>query len=369
MTDTEKTFDELMRTSYDDLGIEGSPFTFPAVLRRFAAWVVSFDYRLFAVAIWSLHRCWGIVGLLNRHPIAVSWCRLARKYSLKDALGIATAVRDLDKHATFRNGCQTLQYRNCLQAMFYRGSFVDAFFSQGEWTRTEFTHPLQRPSHFVPGIPSHRFYEAESFEWKDRLEAAYDEIREEVVRLMNDHNQAFGTFHAEFDTSVAGWNTFNFYVNGRRQTANCELCPKSAEIADAMLEFEEGELTMFSALNAGSYIPPHVGPLNGILRVHLPLLVSPECGLRVGGEDVTWEAGKILIFDDSFVHNVWNHSEEVRVVLFFNAWHPCLSKEERLALANLRRAYNDTPIGRHWLKHQEKSRPSTFQSMSAGIAS
>jgi aspartate beta-hydroxylase len=244
--------------------------------------------------------------------------------------------------------------------MFYRGAFLDPFFKQGAWCRTDFTHPHQQPQYFIPGIPSRRFYDAQQFEWRTRLEQNFAEIREELLGLLNVHGNEFGAFTTEFDNTVPGWNTFNFYVNGRRQDENCRRAPCTARIADELLEHEEGELTMFSALNPHSHIPPHVGPLNGILRCHLPLLAPDGCGLRVGGQTVVWETGKLLIFDDSFVHEVWNRSDKIRIVLFFNAWHPCLSLAERQALAELRRSYHNTPVGRHWTKQQETQRTSTM---------
>lgn len=357
----EPTFDELMQVTYQDVGISGPPFAFPAFIRRIVAWCVSFDVRLWAFSVWILHRTWGFFGQFNANPLAKSWSTLARQYSLRDAVQLARAVRELDQHPTFQHGCRELKFRNCLEAMYYRGSFLDAFYRQGHWKQTEYTHPHQRPSYFVPGIPAHQFYDPQKFDWAAELEHDFSELREELNGLLPQHDDAFGTFVTEFDNAIAGWNTFPFYANGRRQTQNCLKAPVAAAVAQRLLEYEEGELTMFSALNAGSYIPPHVGPLNGILRGHLPLLVSDGCGLKVGEIECSWQEGKVLVFDDSFVHTVWNHSPQVRIVLFFNIWHPCLSEAERQALANLRRAYNQTSFGRNWLKRQEESRTSTMQ--------
>lgn len=366
MSADEKTFQELIQATFDEFGIDGSPFVFPVWLRRLVARVVSFHPSLFAIALVVLHRVWGFVGRNYENDLGRAWARLALKFSYHDGIRLARAIRDLDQHPTFQNGCRELGFRNCLEAMFYRAAFLDPFFAQGPWEQTEFTHPHQQPQYFVPGIPSQRYYDKEDFEWTPMLEESFETLREEVLSIIqNDHQQQFGEFCTELENLMTGWNTMAFYVNGRRQQDACERAPHLAEIADAMLEYEEGELTMVSALNPRSHIPPHVGPLNGILRCHLPLHIPNGCGLRVGGEDVEWEEGKVLVFDDSFVHEVWNDSDEVRIVLFFNAWHPCLSENERLALAELRRAYNATPIGKQWLSNQEKARPSSIQVVEA----
>lgn len=46
----------------------------------------------------------------------------------------------------------------------------------------------------------------------------------------------------------------------------------------------------------------------------------------------TWEEGKILIFDDSFEHEVWHNGTSVRVVFIVDVWHPDLTEEERSQL-------------------------------------
>ena len=72
--------------------------------------------------------------------------------------------------------------------------------------------------------------------------------------------------------------------------------------------------------------------LNTRLICHLPLIVPPNCRLRVGNEVRNVEAGKMLIFDDSIEHEAWNDSDETRVILLFEIWRPELDAEERRAL-------------------------------------
>jgi aspartyl/asparaginyl beta-hydroxylase (cupin superfamily) len=67
------------------------------------------------------------------------------------------------------------------------------------------------------------------------------------------------------------------------------------------------------------------------------LKVSPEYLLTVDGQTTTWENGKCLIFDDSYLHSVKheankNSEQEDRVVLIIDLWHPDLSEEERDAI-------------------------------------
>lgn len=87
---------------------------------------------------------------------------------------------------------------------------------------------------------------------------------------------------------------------------------------------------MFSILLPGTEIKPHYGSINGRLIVHLPLIVPQNCGgLRVAGETREWVQGQCLVFDDSFEHSAWNHSDQTRVVLILDTWNPALSPAER----------------------------------------
>ena len=36
----------------------------------------------------------------------------------------------------------------------------------------------------------------------------------------------------------------------------------------------------------------------------------------------TWEEGKTLVFDDSFIHEVWHLGTKPRYVLYCSMWHP-----------------------------------------------
>ena len=83
---------------------------------------------------------------------------------------------------------------------------------------------------------------------------------------------------------------------------------------------------MFSILAPGKHIPDHNGPYKGVMRYHLgaqgPRADAERCRIRVGDEIVTWAEGQSLIFDDTYEHEVWNDTDEERVVLFLDVVRP-----------------------------------------------
>ena len=85
-------------------------------------------------------------------------------------------------------------------------------------------------------------------------------------------------------------------------------------------------------------IPAHTGIANFRLVVHLPLIVPPDCGFRVGAETRQWRIGEAWVFDDTIEHEAWNDSDQTRIIFICDVWSPRLSQEERAA------HFGDVPV-------------------------
>jgi len=117
------------------------------------------------------------------------------------------------------------------------------------------------------------------------------------------------------------------------------LVRKHARDAVDLAEGGGGEV-IFSVLAPGTRIAPHCASTNVRLTAHLGLIVpkagtqidgngSPKCGIRVANEWHQWKVGKMLVFDDSFEHEVRNDTEEVRAVLLLRFYNPAIPSDER----------------------------------------
>jgi aspartate beta-hydroxylase len=218
--------------------------------------------------------------------------------------------------------------------------------------------PRQRPKFlYFPGIPSQTFYPRERFPEQARLEAAADAIREELRAVLS-HAQDdlvpfLGTGSREavaarlLDSAgprEAAWDAFFFYRHGVRHDAQCARCPRTTEVLESLPLVrvrDHAPETLYSVLRPGTHILPHHGVTNTRLVTHLPLIVPPDCALRVGGETHEWQEGRCVTFDDTFEHEAWNHSDQDRVVLILDSWNPDLSEAERAAVADLVAAIGD----------------------------
>ena len=59
-------------------------------------------------------------------------------------------------------------------------------------------------------------------------------------------------------------------------------------------------------LSGSTHVAPHHGIMNTKLRAHLPLLIPahPAPVLVVAGQNITWTEGTIIVFDDTYEHEV-----------------------------------------------------------------
>ena len=131
------------------------------------------------------------------------------------------------------------------------------------------------------------------------------------------------------------WSAFFLIKDGEVVAENAARCPATmTAIAGLPIPVikDRSPMVLFSILAPGTHIEPHNGMLNTRLICHLPLIVPPNCRLRVGNETRTVEAGKMLIFDDSIEHEAFNDSGEMRAILLFEIWRPELTAAERAGL-------------------------------------
>jgi ornithine lipid ester-linked acyl 2-hydroxylase len=169
-------------------------------------------------------------------------------------------------------------------------------------------------------------YENECFPWAADLEREWRTIRGELDRVLLRKDELPNvqdiTVDAASITRDDRWKIFLFVAYGVRSARNCDLCPETWRIVQRIPGLRTA---MFSILEPGKRIPPHRGPYNGVLRLHLGLVV-PEprdlVAIRIGPELRDWKEGQALIFDDAYEHEAWNETGRERVVLFIDFARP-----------------------------------------------
>jgi ornithine lipid ester-linked acyl 2-hydroxylase len=170
------------------------------------------------------------------------------------------------------------------------------------------------------------FFPLERFPWVKHIEDNWTVIREEAERLLEDQAELANFQDISKDqieiTDDDRWKTFFIYGYGFEAKLGVEMCPRTAAL---MREVPGMSTAMISILSPRKHILDHRGPYKGVLRYHLGLIVPKDaeaCRIRVGEDIRHWEEGKSLIFDDTFNHEVWNDTDETRVVLFVDVLRP-----------------------------------------------
>ena len=189
------------------------------------------------------------------------------------------------------------------------------------------THRLQRPLYALPGLAARPWWSPRRFPWTRSLEKNTAKVRAELAAIRP-------APHPEAQTLASSGSSrqYLFYNHGERMDEHCARCPVTVALVEAIPGADSAALVYFSVLRPHTRVIAHAGPTNLRIRCHLPLVVPEGATLRVGSTTRHWQQGRCLVFDDSFVHEANNPSEEDRIVLIVDVWHPDLSRAERAEL-------------------------------------
>jgi ornithine lipid ester-linked acyl 2-hydroxylase len=172
-----------------------------------------------------------------------------------------------------------------------------------------------------PGV-----YASAAFPWATQIETEWRLIRDELDRVLARRTPLPKiqdiTADAASITHDAGWKILLFVAYGIRSEQAIALCPQTWRI---LQQIPGLKTAMFSVFEPGKHLPPHRGPFNGVLRLHLGLIVpepNEDVAIRVDDRVCHWQEGRVLIFDDAHEHEAWNHTSQPRVVLFVDFIRP-----------------------------------------------
>jgi beta-hydroxylase len=169
-------------------------------------------------------------------------------------------------------------------------------------------------------------YDVKTFPWAAAVEVDWQEVRVELDQVMHYRDQmpSFQDILKEVSTIQTDndWKTFFLAGIGMDCSENAKRCPETMRLLGKIPGMKTA---FFSILSPHKHIPAHRGAYNGVLRLHLALLVPEpreKVRIRIGNEFHNWTEGKALIFDDTFNHEVWNDTDGYRVVLFVDFARP-----------------------------------------------
>uniref|UniRef100_A0A8C2MVF0 Aspartyl/asparaginyl beta-hydroxylase n=1 Tax=Cricetulus griseus TaxID=10029 RepID=A0A8C2MVF0_CRIGR len=203
--------------------------------------------------------------------------------------------------------------------------------------RGHFASVWQRSLYNVNGLKAQPWWtprETGYTELVKSLERNWKLIRDEGLMVMD---KAKGLFLPEDENlrEKGDWSQFTLWQQGRKNENACKGAPKTCTLLEKFSETtgcRRGQIK-YSIMHPGTHVWPHTGPTNCRLRMHLGLVIPKEgCKIRCANETRTWEEGKVLIFDDSFEHEVWQDASSFRLIFIVDVWHPELTPQQRRSL-------------------------------------
>jgi aspartate beta-hydroxylase len=161
-----------------------------------------------------------------------------------------------------------------------------------------------------------------------RFTSAWSAIREEALAIAASRMQSVPRFHEIMPAQAPisandgkDWRLFILKVYGAGVEKNLEACPTLARVIASSPDVLSASL---SFLAPRKHIPRHRGPFRGVLRFQLGLSVPsdtdgrPAAVLALNDIEHRIGDGQHLLWDDTYPHEVWNHSDELRVALLLD---------------------------------------------------
>jgi beta-hydroxylase len=163
---------------------------------------------------------------------------------------------------------------------------------------------------------------SEIFPVSIELEDIWELIRDEGINSYNTKNKKtnyLDNYNIDLgEEDKTNWSTIPLRVFGHdKDTSDFYF------LSTILRSHPEIKSCIYSIMEPGKVIKPHIGPYDGLIRYQLPLYIPDgECYLEVDGEKHYWKNGKSLMFDETLTHGAVNNSEDFRMVLLIDIERP-----------------------------------------------
>lgn len=228
--------------------------------------------------------------------------------------------------------------------------FIDQLFEKDKYIEQS-PFDNHQPSYIsFPGLSEKSFIEAEGLIDLDKYQSDLDGIKQDVIDILNNENatpyiEDRGGVPESLEHLKANdnWSSITVLAGDELKVDYAEklvsCLRENFDLANCVPMAPE---VMISILKPDTHIKPHYGLSNIKQTVHIPIILPEgDLALTAGGENRSWSETEPMIFDDSFLHEAWNKSDETRVVLIFDIWHPDLTEAEKTFLTRAFPVIND----------------------------
>jgi aspartyl/asparaginyl beta-hydroxylase (cupin superfamily) len=156
-----------------------------------------------------------------------------------------------------------------------------------------------------------------------KIDENFEIIRQELEALLL-QRESIRLVHETIEghDAILGWRILYIYCYGiNAKFPNQDLFPNTSKIIKQIPNVVDA---WFSILEPKKPIKAHRGAYRGFIRYHIafkvPQVNPPQ--IRVKDQFYTWKEGESILFDDRHDHQVYNESDDIRVVLIVDVMRP-----------------------------------------------
>jgi len=182
------------------------------------------------------------------------------------------------------------------------------------------------PAYLLSKVPIQPFTDIKHYPELQKIEDNWEVIRDEAMALYDGGYVGVGE-----DLPGSGfykngrWKSFYLKSFSNKIPSAYELAPKTMALIDQVPSMH---MAVFAVLMPGKDLKKHHDPFAFTLRYSLGLSTpnSSDCCLVVDGLDMPWEDGKSYVFDETYMHSVYNNTDQIRIILMTDVNRPLYSK-------------------------------------------
>ena len=214
-------------------------------------------------------------------------------------------------------------YIIAVMEMHYRG-VVRFPWSRQVLTHTNYLAPYNLLMNLCAKLPNKPLLNVDDIDDLKILRDNWEVIRDEAMQLSED-----GQIKASAKLNDLGFNSFfrngwtRFYLKwyDDYMPSAKQHCPNTIEILKQTTSIKAA---MFACLPAGAMLNKHRDPYAGSLRYHLGLVTpnSDDCYILVDGQKHSWRDGEDVLFDETFIHEAYNKTDQPRIIFFADVHRP-----------------------------------------------
>ena len=159
--------------------------------------------------------------------------------------------------------------------------------------------------------------------------ARWEDIRDEAKRAKLETMPRFHDLMPEqADISANDGRDWRMLILKAYDVDVPENLAKMPILASILAECPEVKSATISTLAPYKHIPRHRGPFRGIMRFHLGLEIPeledgrPATVMMINDHEYRIADGEVLLWDDTFPHEVTNNADAPRICLLLDVWRP-----------------------------------------------